>query len=60
MSKQSFWCWLKRHRMLVGGYIYAFPFCEQPTLMKPVMVCQCKIADTKVPSLYDQMKARKK
>lgn len=59
MSKQSFWCWLRRHRMLVGGYEYAFPNCEQPTLLKPIMVCQCKIADAKIPKYTDQMRRTK-
>lgn len=53
MSKQSFWCWLRRHRMLVGGYDYS------GRRIVPIMVCQCKIEDTEIPSIVDQLRGKK-
>ena len=57
-TKQSFWCWLRRHRMLVGGYKYHFAYDGRIMRVRPVMLCQCKIADVKIPSFVDQLKGK--
>ncbi len=53
-KRRSLWCWLRRHRMYVAGYDYHLAN-GRIGRIEPIRVCQCKLADTDIPSLTQQM-----